>query len=493
MGRLQPSRSEVLPGGVGLGARAGGTTETRIWKRRSWSFCYIATIALLGVAGARDAQAVPSYARQTAMPCEACHAGGFYPELNNFGRMFKLNGYIWSAHEEQSYEPFPPVAAAQEWSYTYTQKSQPGITRRSGRLPTVGSATDGNNNFSYPQQANFFLAGRYYGRFGGYIMGTYSGVDNKWVTDNTDLRLTDVLTFGENHTLLYGATFNNGPTVQDAWNTLPAWSQLVGSEVAPGPAASTSIENLLSQVAGVGAYAFWDNFLYAEVTPYIAGNTGALSFVTAGNPKEAIIDDVAPYWRLVLYKNKGSHSLSLGGVGLYDKIFQAGSHGPSNTFLDLGSDVQYQWNSKPHFVSFRSAFIWENQDLSAAKAANAASNGHDDLHRVQLWASYYRYDLAGITLSFFDIGGRRDAGLYAPDPVDGSRTGRPDTTGGFVQLNFMPFSQWYRQFWPALPMTQFALQYTFYSRFNGDRHNYDGAGRSASDNNTLYLLLWTPW
>jgi hypothetical protein len=57
----------------------------------------------------------------------------------------------------------------------------------------------------------------------------------------------------------------------------------------------------------------------------------------------------------------------------------------------------------------------------------------------------------------------------------------------------MPFARWYRNLWPALPMTQFALQYTFYSRFNGARHNYDGSGRSAADNNTLYLLLWTPW
>src|SRR5712692_5549394 len=48
-----------------------------------------------------EARAVPSFARQTGMPCDACHSGGFYPELNNFGRMFKMNGYIWSAHGEK--------------------------------------------------------------------------------------------------------------------------------------------------------------------------------------------------------------------------------------------------------------------------------------------------------------------------------------------------------------------------------------------------------
>ena len=33
-------------------------------------------------------------------------------------------------------------------------------------------------------------------------------------------------------------------------------------------------------------------------------------------------------------------------------------------------------------------------------------------------------------------------------------------------------------------------QYTLYNKFNGAGTNYDGAGRSASDNNALYLLLW---
>ena len=258
----------------------------------------VAAAVLVVVLGASDARAVPSFARQTGLPCEGCHSGGFYPELNNYGRMFKLNGYIWSAHEEKAHEPYPPVSAAQSWSFTHTEKGQPGVAN----LPTVHFSTGTNDNFSYPQQANFFLAGRYYGRLGGFIMGTYSGADNRWVTDNVDIRLTDILTLGEQHTLLYGATFNNGPTVQDAWNTLPAWSQLVGSEVAPGPAASPSISNLISQVAGVGVYAFWDNFLYAEVTPYLSGKTGAYSFITTGNAKEIVTDGPSPYWRLVLYK-----------------------------------------------------------------------------------------------------------------------------------------------------------------------------------------------
>jgi hypothetical protein len=35
-----------------------------------------------------------------------------------------------------------------------------------------------------------------------------------------------------------------------------------------------------------------------------------------------------------------------------------------------------------------------------------------------------------------------------------------------------------------------SIQYTAYSKFNGGGSNYDGVGRSASANNSVYLVLW---
>jgi len=34
------------------------------------------------------------------------------------------------------------------------------------------------------------------------------------------------------------------------------------------------------------------------------------------------------------------------------------------------------------------------------------------------------------------------------------------------------------------------VQYTAYGRFNGASKNYDGFGRNASDNNTLFIYTW---
>ena len=448
-------------------------------------------VVVAGVLGgalfASTARAVPSFARQTGYQCSMCHSAGFYPELNTFGRYFKLHGYLQSDNSEDPYEPYPPLSAAQMWSYTYTNKSQPGLSKE----PTLTYASQGNNNFSYPQQASFFLAGRYFGPIGGFMMGTYDGADNVWAFDNVDIRATGNRDIGD-HDLTYGLTFNNAPSVQDAWNTLPAWSQYFASEVAPAPTADVAVSALGAQVSGIGAFTLLDDFVYAEVTPYFTGKSGFFSALTAGNPTDTVVRGAAPYWRLALYKNIDAHSLELGYVGFYANAYEPGT-GAVNNFLDNGVDLQYQWDAAPQFVTFRSSFIWENQDLSAAQAAGAAAKGSADLYTFQFWLEYYRYNLIGLTGSLFNIGGSSDHLVYAPEPVSGSRTGSPDTLGGFVQVKLVPLSQWLNNAWPALPMTQFALQYTMYSSFNGASSNYDGFGRDASDNNTLYFLIWTPW
>jgi hypothetical protein len=37
------------------------------------------------------------------------------------------------------------------------------------------------------------------------------------------------------------------------------------------------------------------------------------------------------------------------------------------------------------------------------------------------------------------------------------------------------------------------LQYTAYTRYNGAHDNYDGFGRNARDNNSLFLYAWAAY
>jgi len=54
----------------------------------------LAVLAAAPLAVSPRAGAVPNFARQTGLACEACHT--VYAELTHFGRVFKANGYILS-------------------------------------------------------------------------------------------------------------------------------------------------------------------------------------------------------------------------------------------------------------------------------------------------------------------------------------------------------------------------------------------------------------
>lgn len=63
--------------------------------------------------------------------------------------------------------------------------------------------------------------------------------------------------------------------------------------------------------------------------------------------------------------------------------------------------------------------------------------------------------------------------------MSGSRTGSPDTNGYIVELDYLPRQN-----------LRLMVQYYGYGKFNGARRNYDGSGRSATDNNTLFFNVW---
>ena len=66
----------------------------------------------------------------------------------------------------------------------------------------------------------------------------------------------------------------------------------------------------------------------------------------------------------------------------------------------------------------------------------------------------------------------------------------PNSTYWIFELDYVP---WWQEF-----VTKISLQYTVYTQFNGAYSNYDGnsvdtypySPRNASNNNSLYLLIW---
>jgi hypothetical protein len=438
--------------------------------RKLASFGGVLLAGLLLMVG--KAHGIPSFARQTNLSCDSCHI--VFPRLNAFGRLFKLNGYtltgIRSIEVEGRGAPslkitsFMPISAMVQASQTFLGRHEPGKR---------GAATE------FPQQLSFFIAGEITPYLGTFIQITYEDQSPNFEWDNTDIRFALYRNIGGKRTIL-GLTLNNGPTVQDVWNTTPAWGfPFASSSSAPTPQAGTLIEGQLNgQVAGLGAYAFYNNLLYGELTFYVSTPQGGPFPAAAASV--GTISGVSPYWRLALQHEWGARQyLSFGTYGLASRLYPSGIVGPTDRFTDIGLDVQFERTLGPGGVQFYGTWIHESQRLEASILAGAAANLSNHVQTFKATASYNFRRTYEFTLGFFDVSGSRDTLAYVPGPVDGSRLNRPNSTGVILEASLFA--------WQNVRMT---LQYTLYTQFDGAGSDYDGFGRNASDNNRLYLLLW---
>jgi hypothetical protein len=141
--------------------------------------------------------------------------------------------------------------------------------------------------------------------------------------------------------------------------------------------------------------------------------------------------------------------------------------------------VQYQFIGEDHLATVLATYIHENQSLDASVFSQIAANNSNNLKTFKLAGEYSYQRRIGGSLGYFSTTGGADSVLYAPGAVSGSANGSPDTSGYIAEINYLPWLN-----------TKLQLQYVGYSKFNGARTNYDGSGRNASDNNTVYGLVW---
>ena len=434
-----------------------------------------ASLALLALS-APAAQAMPSFARQTGAPCTACHVGGFGPQLTPFGRRFKLLGYA----EGKSPKWYLPLSGMVVASHDSTKKGVPGGMNP----PHFGE----NNNFAL-DEASVFLAGKLAPHLGSFVQVTYSGVDRATALDNVDIRYARETQVG-GKSLIVGLSVNNNPSIQDPWNSTPAWGfPFTGSDLAPGPGAGTLINGGVEmQVLGTNAYAYYNDTLYVELGQYSTLSPGFLN--SMGLAADAgKISGIAPYWRVALNKDTGTQNFSVGAFGMNTRLLPDRMKGPKNKFNDIGFDGTYQLFSGNHTVSANMRYVHERQTLNVDFAAGDAANRKNTLNSFTANVGYYYKNTHGFTLGYFNTSGSGDNVIYAPADIEGSRVGQPDSNGFVFQADVTPFGKadsWGSP-WANL---RIGAQYTAYNKFNGAKKNYDGSGRNASDNNTLFLFTW---
>jgi hypothetical protein len=460
---------------------------------------HAAILTVLLIMEAPSALAVPSFARQTGMACEACHT--VFPELTHFGRVFKANGYLLenvkqvrdvNSKKQQLLElaQTPPLSVMLQISDTQLKKAVPDLSNTS--LPGEGQ----NGTVGFPQQFSLFYAGKIAPHVGAFVQATYSNDAGTFNIDNTDLRFADTRILANDQSLTYGVSLNNNPTVQDLWNTTPAFGfPYASSNAVVSPLAATAIDGTLAQeVAGLSAYAFWNESVYAEVGGYRSAKQGVTNQLTgAAGPLDGtasnVLSGVNPYWRVAYERNWDRHSLEAGLYGAQFRLLPGGTppapsplQGPYNRFNDVAEDIQYQFLGEEQIVTVEATRIHENMKLNASFASGASANAANDLTTSRIWSTYYYQRRIGGTLEYFSTTGSTDAGLYPTLGAAGtitSATGSPSTRGWVAEVNYLPWLN-----------TRLALQYTKYMKFNGGSTDYDGVGRNASDNDALYLLLW---
>ena len=431
-------------------------------------------LLVLGAASA-PALSLPSFAQQTGVSCAQCHTVAFGPALTAYGRAFKLNGYTFS--NGSSSVPLSLMAIV-------------GYNQTGADLPDAAGPHFGNNDNLALNELTAFFAGKITEHTGALVEASYSGTERHTAWGAVDWRYARAFSLGK-HNVVGGITVNDNPTITDLWNSTPVWSYpYTGSALAPTPAAAPLLfDGISERVLGSTAYAMVDDRLYVEAGAYRSLSDGLLRDVGLAEDDNLHMRGLAPYWRTALQFQRGDSYGSAGLLGLSASLRPDPAVDAVDRYSDLGFDATYQYTHGDHGFSGNFLYVNESRHLGASFDADASSSRSSHLDSLRLDGTYAFRRAWVASAGWFDIAGRRNPALFPPDEVDGSASGSPDSRGYLLQFEYIPFGtmQSFGQPWMNLRL---GVQYTGYQKFNGGGSNYDGFGRSASDNDTLFVFAW---
>lgn len=434
--------------------------------------------AFLFISFAGNAYAIPTYARQTGLACSSCHYS--FPELTPFGRNFKLDGYTMVGRKTIKAK----ARGAQgplDMLRTFLMSAMVQASYSNVAKPIPGTKT---GSMEFPRQFSLFLGGEITPHIGAFSQFTYDDHSGSFGWDNTDIRYFNQGIVGGDP-ITYGLDLNNGPTVGDLWNSTPAWGfPYIHSSTMPQPGASTLLDGALDgNVAGLGAYAMYDNLVYADISGYKSTPQGGP--FPASELSNSTINGVAPYWRVALQHQWANTYVELGTYGMVADMYPSGITGATDNYADLALDCQVEQAIGGNELIFHSTWIHENQDLNASYAADISANPKDNLSTFRIDGSYLFCHGLDVTVQYFNTYGSTDNLLYALAPanganaIKGSLNGSPNSSGFIGEFDFNPWQN-----------TRLSVQYVLYNTFNGGSSDYDGFGRNAADNNTLFISTW---
>jgi hypothetical protein len=289
-----------------------------------------------------------------------------------------------------------------------------------------------------------------------------------------------------------GASLNNNPTVQDAWNTLPAWGfPYTSSKLAPSPTAAPILNGALAQeTLGLTGYAWIDSLVYLEGGAYWSPSPRVLSDLGVDPTSPGAIHGAAPYGRAAVQWDVGPGQAEFGATAFRVEIFPGldRTTGFTDRYTDLGLDGSYIATfGNGDVASLNANYLDERQRLSATctlAGAPLQSCADNDLHDFRIDGSYYYRHRFGLTLQYFNTTGSANPVIYAVN-----RTFKPDSAGVNLQVDATLFPNSNSPFGPRFN-ARAGVQYTAYTEFNGAGLNFDTLGANAHDNNAVRVFIW---
>ena len=291
--------------------------------------------------------------------------------------------------------------------------------------------------------------------------------------------------FGQD--VLWGITANNNPTVQDPWNSTPAWGFPYNrSALAPTPTASTLVDGGLGQrVAGVGVYTLWNDLLYLESDVYKGLNAPTLRALGQvpddGDQTTAFV----PYARVALIKDWGTRSITrrLAPMRCPANVVPGGDQtlGFNVRKTDMALDATYQFISDPAKVtsdrlSAHATYIHETAKMALSDALALGALADHWLDTMRFDVSYSFAATVTPSVQYFRTIGTADASYWS------TPNGSPNSDGMIFEIAYVPWGK------PDSPFqnmnVRLAVQYVNYFSF-------DGSTANASRNNHFYFSLWT--
>src|SRR5581483_790463 len=232
-------------------------------------------------------------------------------------------------------------------------------------LKTAVPATQ-NGNVELPQDVSLFISGAWTTHVGSFVQVTYSTQDDHFSMDNTDIRYANKTTLGGKE-FVFGLDLNNNPTVEDLWNSTPAWGfPFIADNFAPTPSASPIITGLGQDVAGFGGYAMWNSHLYVDAALYRSQHLG-VGQPNSGTDSAINIRGLAPYWRVAWQGSTATTQYEFGTYGIHLRSTPGAITGPEDEYTDWALDTQIDRTVfRTDILSFRASYIRENSNLAAS-------------------------------------------------------------------------------------------------------------------------------